>query len=207
MNKVKNNYNPFLSMNNIDNITLSCLMNKDQFENINRKNTLINDLTFKKEKHFYKKRIIDLTKKLFKSNIDDKELNNCFQLYTKSCINYLKFIDKQDIIQEKYETLNYNNAEQEINNNTEQEMNNNTEQEINNHAEQEINNKLIMANKETKHINLDNYIVKKKNVKEKKILPQKEEIDITGKKFKTKGIKNKKIKDKYIEIKNENQEK
>ena len=193
MNKVKNNYNPFLSMNNIDNITLSCLMNKDQFENINRKNTLINDLTFKKEKHFYKKRIIDLTKKLFKNNIDNKELNNCFQLYTKSCINYLKFIDKH--------------VEQEINNHVEQEINNHAEQEINNHVEQEINNKLIMANKETKHINLDNYIVKKKNVKEKKILPQKEEIDITGKKFKTKGIKNKKIKDKYIEIKNENQEK
>ena len=92
-------------MNEIDNITLNCFANKQQYEQIMKKNEFHNDKQFLSDKKFYKKRVIDLTKKLFRNDVDDLQLYNTFDSYTKSCINYLKFLDKNDIIQEKYNNI------------------------------------------------------------------------------------------------------
>ena len=89
-------------MNEIDNITLNCFANKQQYEHVMKKNDFHKDKQFLLDKKFYKKRVIDLTKKLFRNDVDDLQLYNTFDSYTKSCINYLKFLDKTDIIQEKY---------------------------------------------------------------------------------------------------------
>ena len=50
-------------MNEIDNITLNCFANKQQYEQIMKKNEFHNDKQFLSDKKFYKKRVIDLTKK------------------------------------------------------------------------------------------------------------------------------------------------
>lgn len=56
-----------ISMNSIDNLTLTYFLNKSQYENIlNKKNNVDKDLLFSKDRHFYKKRILDLNKKLFR---------------------------------------------------------------------------------------------------------------------------------------------
>jgi len=91
-----------ISMNEIDNITLEYFLNKSQYQGLIKKHDILNDKNFISEKKFYKKRILDLTKKLFRNEIEDLQLKNVFNGYIKSCCNYLKFQDKKDIIQENY---------------------------------------------------------------------------------------------------------
>lgn len=60
---------------------------------------------FKNDLKFYKKRIIQLTKDKFKGISLNNQLDKAFIDYTKSCIAYIKSLDKQDIIQEDYKEL------------------------------------------------------------------------------------------------------
>jgi len=96
-------------MNMIDNLTLSYFLNKTQYENImNKKNNTQSNVAYTKDKHFYKKRILDLNKKLFRNEINDKQLNNQFNSFVKSCISYLKSIDTTEILQKQYEYMDQN---------------------------------------------------------------------------------------------------
>lgn len=92
------------AMSEIDNITLNYFINKAQYDNILKKNEDFTDKQYKSDAKFYKKRILDLTKRLFRTSeedVVDVQLNKSFTSYIKSCINYLKFLDKSDIIQKK----------------------------------------------------------------------------------------------------------
>ena len=52
-----------ISMNSIDNLTLTYFLNKTQYESIlNKRNGVETDVAFSKDKQFYKKRILDLNK-------------------------------------------------------------------------------------------------------------------------------------------------
>ena len=63
--------------------------------------------TFKKEKKYYKKRIIALTKDLYNKKFeDDKDITEPFNEYLKRCIKYLKFKDVSDMIQNDYKDIN-----------------------------------------------------------------------------------------------------
>ena len=55
-----------ISMNEIDNITLSYFANKSQYISILKKTEENNDKKFINDKRFYKKRVLDLTKRLFR---------------------------------------------------------------------------------------------------------------------------------------------
>ena len=173
-------------MNEINNITLNCFANKQQYEHIMKKNDFHNDKTFLSEKKFYKKRIIDLTKKLFRNDVDDLQLHNTFDNYTKSCINYLKFLDKKDILQDKY-----SNIIDSSNNNVDLD-------------EYDISkcNRLFAKEEEVKKISLDTFVIKKSEKTKPKILPKKEKIDIKTKEHKTKGLKKKKNINNIYEEKN-----
>jgi hypothetical protein len=91
-----------ISMNNINSLTLECFLNKSQYQHVLTKQELFNDKQFVSDKRFYKKRILDLTKKIFRDEVNDSHLISSFNSYIKACINYLYFIDKTDIIQDKY---------------------------------------------------------------------------------------------------------
>ena len=166
-----------ISMNEINNITLEYFLNKSQYQELVKKRDIFNDKNFKSEKKFYKKRILDLTKKLFRNEIEDFQLNNVFNGYIKSCCNYLKFQDKKDFIQEGYSE-------------DEKEEMENLLDEI---EEVAYNNcdYLMTKEKETKHITLDNYI-KKNEKKPTVILPEKKTFNLKSKDLKTKGIEKKK---------------
>jgi len=152
-------------MNEIDNITLNCFANKQQYEHVMKKNDFYNDKQFLSDKKFYKKRVIDLTKKLFRNDVDDLQLYSTFDSYTKSCINYLKFLDKKDIIQEKYSNIvdpsgnNYDIDDYDI-------------------SKCDI---LFTKEEEVKKINLDTFIVRKNSKSKPKILPKKENVNIKTK--------------------------
>ena len=97
-------------MNNpIDEITLECLMNKEQYEKYLNKYPEHVKKNHKKDKKFYKKRIYDLTKQLLNNEpIEEKMFPDvviAFESYIKTCINYFKILDKTDIIQEDYSDL------------------------------------------------------------------------------------------------------
>ena len=170
-----------ISMNYLDNITLEYFTNKTQYENILKKNDTSNDRYYAKNKKFYKKRILDLTKRLFRDelNEEDKQLKSGFDNYVKSCINYLEFLDKRDIMQNKYDSSDNN-------------MNNNSttinDKSILDNQECINNDYLLFKKEEVKKVNLDNYVINKNKVEPPKILPKKEEINLKSKKYKTKGI-------------------
>jgi len=177
------NYLMDISMNDIDSLTLEYFVNKNHISVLN-KNEEIKSKTFEKEKKFYKKRIIDLTKNLFRDEIADSTLKNSFNTYIKTSINYLNFLDKREIIQG-------NKPEDEI------KINNNLE-----NKEYVNSDFLLFKEKDTKKITLDNYIKKTNSKPSKLILPEKQNYNIKTKEYKTKGIKKKKnINNKYDEVK------
>ena len=51
---------------------------------------------------FYRKRIFKLTKDFLCGTHINRELENAFINYSRTCIEYFKFIDKADIIQKDY---------------------------------------------------------------------------------------------------------
>jgi hypothetical protein len=103
----------------VNQITLDCLIN-EKHKSLN-KNMKIN----KKDKKFYRKRILNLTRELLLTKKDkdigqsnetndditiNPDLLNAFNNYVKSCIHNFKIIDKNDIIQEDYKDMNLNNS-------------------------------------------------------------------------------------------------
>ena len=163
-----------LSINDIDKVTLQYFTNTIQYENIVKKNNEIKDKNYKHDKKFYKKRIIDLTKKLFRNEVEDASLKLQFENFVKTSINYLKFIDKKDVYQEKYENLTFENDLDKSNIQT----------------NQKSCDELIFCKKEdVKKLNLDNYVKKKTNKSTMVILPKKQEVNLKNPEYKTKGIK------------------
>jgi len=51
---------------------------------------------------FYRKRIFQLTKEYLQGKKQDNQLDNVFERYAAACIDYFKFVDKSEIIQEDY---------------------------------------------------------------------------------------------------------
>ncbi len=165
-------------MNEIDSITLSCFANKHQYDSAIKRSCSHNDKSFISDKKFYKKRIIDLTKKIFRDEIDNHELIRVFNSYTRSCINYFKFLDTTDILQYKYSSII------DISNN---------ESDYDDKDMNMINyDMLLMKKEDIKQINLDTFIIKKNNKTTHTIMPKKENINIKTKEHKIKGLKKKK---------------
>jgi hypothetical protein len=189
-----------ISMNSIDSMTLSYFTNKAQYEQIlNRTLNQSKDLEYAKEKRFYKKRIIDLNKKIFRNEIDDRSLVNQFDMYIKGCIEYLKMIDTNDLMQKQYQDAS-NNSIDDINN---------PDLDISNtsFSDQDFINcdQLMTNNNGIKKVNLDTYVVKTSTTKKQIILPEKQNVNIKTRAHKTKGIKmkeeKKQNKDKLIDLK------
>ena len=55
--------------------------------------------------NFYNIRILDLTKKMLSGKSINTKINDAFHGWSKVCIEYFKFIDKKDIIQQDYENI------------------------------------------------------------------------------------------------------
>jgi len=212
-------------MNEIDSITLNYFANKSQYDSILKRTESGSDKQYKNDIKFYKKRILDLTKRLFRSDeekIDDIHVNKCFATYVKSCVNYLKFMDKSDIIQQKYETETdiyttddpsslYKNNLEEMNHDNSNHDNSNHDNSNHDNSNQQLNSggikkcdHLFSRVEDVKKVTLDNFVIKSNESSNQKILPKKEEINIKTKEHKRKGIaKKKNIKNIYEDAKDE----
>jgi hypothetical protein len=85
-----------ISLNSVDDATLEYMVNVAQYEKYLRKNNIDYDTGFKRDLKFYRKRIISITKDLFKNEMKDVNvtLNGVFNMYMKACISHLKFEDQ-----------------------------------------------------------------------------------------------------------------
>jgi len=163
-------------MNEIDNMTLQCLTNKNQYDMLLKRNSTNIDNTYLSDKRFYKKRILDLTKKCFKNDVDDNHVKSTFESYIRTCINYLKFSDKKDLYQEQYDDIvSGNNNDDNITD-----------------IPYENCDVLMYKKEDVKTLNLDTFIKNKGKKGKEKILPKKSDVNIKSSEYKTKGIVKKK---------------
>ena len=179
-----------MTENIVHQITLECLINKDKYEKqtSKEKSLKIN----KKDKKFYRRRVLNLTRELLLSKKDGTEtsdvtnvmetvvtpdLLNAFDNYLKACIHNFKIIDKNDIIQEDYKDMNFLDLPETL------------ENEIQNNSNE--NNKLIMRTIKEKS-NLDNFVkIKYQKPQEDIIIPKIREINLNDPNLRNKGIKKK----------------
>ena len=105
----------------------------------------------------------------------------------------MKFIDKKDIIQDKYNSMIVPSGNMVDDDDDDVD---DDDDDINNY---DINNcDILLTKNEVKQINLDTFVIKKKQKDKIKILPKKEIINIHTKEYKTKGIKAKGLKAKGL---------
>ena len=108
-----------VSLNVVNSITLECLMNTKQFEKYKISKTKnMGNIDLNKDIHFYRRRIIHLTKELLNDNknvllkterkITSNNLLVSFENFANECIRYFKEDDIVDILQDEYKDLNGN---------------------------------------------------------------------------------------------------
>jgi hypothetical protein len=87
----------------LNELTLSVMANRTKYDKC--KKTLANTSdtvqeTFRKEKLYYKERILNMTRDLFHERCENENINDAHQAYIKSCIEYLKWNDITDMVSE-----------------------------------------------------------------------------------------------------------
>ena len=126
----------------------------------------------KEELKFYRKRILMLTKDYLRGHKENTTLDNVFNSYANNLIDYFKFIDKKEIIQEDYKNIKQK------------------KQKLDKSFKLIDENKKMMkqAKIETKTIKDFLPIVTRAKPKKKVVIPKKKNFDIKNEKFRTKGL-------------------
>jgi hypothetical protein len=131
---------------------------------------------------------LDLNKKLFRNEIDERHLVSQFDMYIKGCIEYLKMIDTSELMQRQYQDVSNNSIDYNNNPCIDPclDMSNTSISDID-----FINCDHLMTNNDgIKKVNLDTYIVKTISTTKKQIiLPEKQNVNIKTRAHKTKGLK------------------
>ena len=88
----------------ITQITLDCLLNKEQYAKYLNATMSKTMESSKRDRKFYKRRILQMTKDLLLSDEIDtpSDMLFAFDQFARSCISYFKMIDKTDILQTDY---------------------------------------------------------------------------------------------------------
>ena len=181
-------------LNTVDDVTLAYMVNTTQYEKYLKKNNIEYDSGFKRDIRFYRKRIISLTKDLFKNqNETDNKQNmditmvSAFNMYMRACISYLKFSDQSETIQKCYVCLGITSENENENENQKCICKNKNEHDP---FELYKANELCFKPKEVKKITLDNYVIRK-NVKKSEpvVYPQQFTFNPRDPAFKHKGLK------------------
>jgi hypothetical protein len=188
-----------ISLNSVDDATLEYMVNVTQYEKYLRKNHIDYDTGFKRDLRFYRKRIISITKDLFKNELKDVHLNGAFNMYMKACISHLKFEDQSETIQKCYVCMGIVAGEQQQPQQQQQQhcICNNKIDALN-AFEMNKANELCFKPKEVKKLTLDTYVIKKSSSQKKEpvVFPQQIVFNPKDPSFKNKGLKKQKKKEK-----------
>ena len=168
------------SNNDINEITLEYMMNKEHYQKYIDSKHEEKEITSKKDKKFYRRRICDLTKQLLlNESIENNitiDIKHTFELYAKACINYFKLLDRSDIIQD-----DYSNIIEKIHT------------ENNDNLSNVIDDTLLMRSINLHTPNSLEKIIKRSSttIKKQEIIPQKKDINLKDPVLKNKGIRKK----------------
>ena len=164
-------------MNQKDRIDLLYLTNQNFADKYNKKITKNTNQNLKQDIFFYRKRILNVTKDLLREKSINKTIDSVFLEYAQELINYFKFIDKKDILQEEYKDLKEKKKKQV-----------NTDFKLN-----ESDKIMSRETKKTiKTIKDCIPIIVKSRPQKKKNYPKKKDINIKDPKFRIKGLEKEK---------------
>ena len=187
-----------ISLNSVDDATLEYMVNVAQYEKYLRKNNIDYNTGFKRDLKFYRKRIISITKDLFKNELKDIDvtLNGVFNMYMKACISHLKFEDQSETIQKCYVCMGIVAGEQIAQEQQQQNCTCNNKLDALNAFELNKANELCFKPKEVKKLTLDTYVIKKSSSQKKEpvVFPQQLKFNPKDPSFKYKGLKKQKNK-------------
>jgi hypothetical protein len=187
-----------ISLNSVDDATLEYMVNVTQYEKYLRKNNIDYNTGFKRDLKFYRKRIISITKDLFKNEMKDIDvtLNGVFNMYMKACISHLKFEDQSETIQKCYVCMGIVAGEQIAQEQQQQNCTCNDKLDALNAFELNKANELCFKPKEVKKLTLDTYVIKKSSSQKKEpvVFPQQFKFNPKDPSFKYKGLKKQKNK-------------
>ena len=148
----------------------------------------LNTKISKKDKKFYRRRILSLTKDLLSKEESEiivlPDIKYAFDNLVKTCVSYFKILDRNDIIQEDFNDFN-KGINEEI---KEEKELSESEQFL-----KEENEKLLMRSVKMSTHSLDNFIkIKMTKRAEDLIIPQQKEINLKDPILKNKGVNKKK---------------
>jgi hypothetical protein len=183
----------------LNQVSLDFLINKKQYKNhsISFTENTINKKINKKDKKFYRRRILSLTKDLLSKEdevdiVIPPDIKYMFDNFIKACVHYFKILDRNDIIQEDYNEFDE----------FKDKIKENNELHYDSHKIlKEEDEKLLMRSIKMANPSLDNFIkINMTKESKKMIIPQQKEINLKDPFLKNKGIdKKKNIINKYEE--------
>lgn len=141
----------------------------------------------KKDKKFYRKRILALTKNLLSNDETDvpSEIERYFKEYIGSCIDYFKTVDNNDLRQDEYRYMDEDKHEDKLTNGEYLEVDDSILDTDNcdtssNNIDSLLIRKINVAN------TLDNFVIRNSS-KKKVIIPKKKKVNLRDPSLKTKG--------------------
>ena len=190
-------------------ITLETMSNNDSYNKYLKRNKMDHDAVLKREKKFYRKRIVALTKDILFNNITtnantnqpplseslsqtdththvpkiDDIIISSFNTYARLCISHFKFKDTMDTIQCEYKDMNH----ETFLNDAADTADIDDHDDMANHVNEA--NKLCMKQNDKKILTLDNYVIKTSVPKKEIMLPKTKNVNLKDPKFKKKDIK------------------
>ena len=160
---------------------------------INKSKPIGSKIYRQKDKKFYKKRISNIIKLLLNDGVDndnnDKgeinqpnyplfpDIKNTFDVFIKTCIDYLKSQDKCDIIQNNYNNFPHASKPEII-----------TSEPTNNIINNNEINALMMRKIASKKNSIDSFVKRTYTKQTNIIIPQKKKINLHDPELKTKGV-------------------
>ena len=157
----------------LEKINLKYLMNRTNYE----KYAILNPVSqteYIEDKEFYRKRIVDFTKKMFKetdeTNNTNTNINRVFESYVKHLIVHFKELDRKDILQNDYNDVDFSKS--------------------NKIPKEYINADPLIFNEKEQTNTLDGFIIvnNKNTGNNGVVLPLKREINLKDPKLMKKGI-------------------
>ena len=156
-----------------NNITLAYLTNPLYQSELARKVKVRTEVDLSDIK-FYRKRILALTKEMFRGEGPSQDLKKIHNEYVTSIIKHFKMTDKKDILQNEYESNCINKAPNPPTN----------------FQLEEVNKSFMRTAPNT--ITLDNFVISHPIIEKPVTYPGKKKIDLKEPTLKTKGLKKKK---------------
>jgi len=189
--------------NNLNSITIEYFSNTGFYNKYLNKYEIEKYIS-KSDKNFYKKRIINETKKMLKDEFETDTLREIFNKYIFSLINHFKIIDRNEILQKQFNNLSGSVTETEFhidfsNNKINSDISNNLNNNENSIDISDISScnpdELLFKKNDYKILTMDNFVNKKQKQREKIHLPLKKNINLREPELKMKGIHKKEKKE------------